>query len=432
MKNQKIKIKIQRYKLANGVRVILIPDNRATMTCAEVAVEIGSGHETKRTNGTAHFLEHMLCAGTKKRKSNKKINIQLRQMGGKGMHALTSCWTTSCFVYVPSPHSLSAVDVLLDCFMNATIKKSAVEREKEPILQEIAEYEDSSVEKAALVVGKLVSGDTPLGRNICGTRNIVRNMTAKKLHHFRDSFYVPNATVVTIAGRFKKKAIKRLLEKTIGKLPQCLGKIPIIQKPSKNGLGQQCLLVARRTKQTRLAMGINTIGLVDNRFNVLELIVFILDNRIEDKIRGKMDLVYSASVRVNSVLSTGMITIEAGIAPDNLKKAVKAILVELSKLANKKIGHQELKMVKAQYKGAIYADLETSGGKVGVVNEKELHLKERKSLDSILEECDNVTAKDIIKLSQEIFRSGEKLKLAVVGSHKNISKAEQLMAKFSI
>ena len=67
---------------SNGLNVIF--DKRQTdSVTVEVAVNVGSNHETKNIAGISHFLEHLVFCGTKKRKNAKEISNEVEKLGGE-------------------------------------------------------------------------------------------------------------------------------------------------------------------------------------------------------------------------------------------------------------------------------------------------------------------------------------------------------------
>jgi predicted Zn-dependent peptidase len=73
---------IKKIILPNGLRLLLAPREGVTAT-ALILVDSGSEYETKRTNGVAHFLEHLVFKGTKTRPHSSIINDALDGLGAQ-------------------------------------------------------------------------------------------------------------------------------------------------------------------------------------------------------------------------------------------------------------------------------------------------------------------------------------------------------------
>ena len=52
------------FQLANGMQVVLIPDQRAPVVTHMLWYQVGSADETPGQSGLAHFFEHLMFKGT--------------------------------------------------------------------------------------------------------------------------------------------------------------------------------------------------------------------------------------------------------------------------------------------------------------------------------------------------------------------------------
>src|SRR4030095_15055154 len=56
----------RRFTLDNGLRVLLVSDQKFNKSGAALVVNVGTIDDPRDTEGMAHFLEHMLFLGTEK------------------------------------------------------------------------------------------------------------------------------------------------------------------------------------------------------------------------------------------------------------------------------------------------------------------------------------------------------------------------------
>ena len=122
------------HTLANGLRVVLVPCE-AESAAVGVFVASGSRHETAKTAGISHFIEHMLFKGTPTR---KPIDIT-RAIEGRGgnFNAMTGEEATCYFAHLPDDYLGEAVDILSDMYLRATIPDDEFAREKQVVIEEI-------------------------------------------------------------------------------------------------------------------------------------------------------------------------------------------------------------------------------------------------------------------------------------------------------
>lgn len=134
-------------------------------------IDAGSRFETERTNGTAHFLEHMAFKGTKKR-SQTDLELEVENMGAH-LNAYTSREQTVYYAKAFSKDLPKAVDILSDILQNSTLGEAEIERERGVILREMQEVETNLQEVVFDHLHATAYQGTPLGRTILGpTQNI--------------------------------------------------------------------------------------------------------------------------------------------------------------------------------------------------------------------------------------------------------------------
>src|SRR6187551_3014143 len=74
------KIPFEKYKLANGLEVVLVPDQSVPLVAVNVWYHVGSGNEVVGRSGFAHLFEHMMFQGSKHVGMDKHFET-LRKIG---------------------------------------------------------------------------------------------------------------------------------------------------------------------------------------------------------------------------------------------------------------------------------------------------------------------------------------------------------------
>lgn len=123
--------------LANGLRVASESNMSAETATVGVWIDAGSRFETAETNGTAHFLEHMIFKGTKKR-NLRQLEEEIENMGGH-LNAYTSREQTTYYAKVLKKDVPVAVDILADILQNSSFEEERINRERNVILREMEE-----------------------------------------------------------------------------------------------------------------------------------------------------------------------------------------------------------------------------------------------------------------------------------------------------
>ena len=116
-------MKYQKTTLNNGLRIILAPMQEAETVTVMVMTGVGSRYESKKENGIAHFLEHMMFKGTEKRPTAHDISKELDGIGAE-YNAFTGKEYTGYYAKVAATHAETALDVVSDIFMNAKLEQA--------------------------------------------------------------------------------------------------------------------------------------------------------------------------------------------------------------------------------------------------------------------------------------------------------------------
>ena len=131
----------QKTVLANGIRIVTEQIPHVHSISMGVWIITGSRDEDKSQNGIAHFIEHMLFKGTKKR-SALGISKEIDSAGGM-INALTGKEYTGIYTKILDKNNDVAFDLLTDIFLNSIFDPKEIEREREVIFQEIHLSEDT-------------------------------------------------------------------------------------------------------------------------------------------------------------------------------------------------------------------------------------------------------------------------------------------------
>ena len=310
----------------------------------------GSRHETAKTAGISHFIEHMLFKGTPTR---KPIDIT-RAIEGRGgnFNACTGEESTCYFAHLPCEYLAEAVDILSDMYLRATIPSDEFIREKQVIIEEIRMYADEPDSVAMENLQRALFPKSQLGAPVAGTPESLKPMRPADLRRYIGSHYLPSNTVVVIVGNFDEAKALRLVEKAmVGRL--------ILKPPRRGALritpptGEKTIPLVSASKdiaQAQLALGYRTFGIRDDRKYAATVMDAILgrgmSSRLFQEVREKRGLSYDISSRMQFFQDAGMFTVTAGLDPAKAKDALATIDRELKRIREKSVSAAELKRTK--------------------------------------------------------------------------------------
>lgn len=123
--------------LPNGLRIATESNLACSTATVGVWIDAGSRFESEETNGTAHFLEHMIFKGTERR-STRGLEEEIENMGGH-LNAYTSREQTTYYAKVMDKDVPKALDILADILQNSKFEECKINRERDVILREMEE-----------------------------------------------------------------------------------------------------------------------------------------------------------------------------------------------------------------------------------------------------------------------------------------------------
>jgi len=201
--------------LSNGLRVATEDYGLPTCTVG-IWIDAGSRFESEKTNGTAHFLEHMAFKGTKRR-TQTDLELEVENMGAH-LNAYTSREQTVYYAKAFSKDLPKAVDILSDILQNSTLGEAEIERERGVILREMQEVETNLQEVVFDHLHATAYQGTPLGRTILGPTENIKSITAKDLRDYINTHYKAPRMVLAAAGGVNHDELVKLAEQHFGGL----------------------------------------------------------------------------------------------------------------------------------------------------------------------------------------------------------------------
>lgn len=420
----------QKQTLPNGLRLLTIPMPGVASVTVLISVGIGSRYEEKSINGISHFLEHMAFKGTVKRPSALEISSIIDGIGGE-FNAFTSKDHTGYYVKAAAKHLPLLVDVLSDMLLHSKFDKAEIEKERGVIIEEINMYEDMPIRKISDLYENLLYGDTKLGRDISGLKDVIKKVKREDFVSYVDNFYSPKNTIVTIAGGLDKNhetGIKNLVNKYLGDWKE--KDVVPFEKISDDQKKAALLLHYKDTQQAHLCLGVRSYHLThQGRYN-LGLLTAILgggmSSRLFIQVREKRGLAYYVRSGNEMYQDVGNFVTQAGVDVVRIDDAVKVMLAEYQKIAQEKVTQKELDKGKEYLKGRFTLELEDSRNVAGLFAASDLLEDKIRTPEEIMREIDKVTVDDIQKCAGEIFVE-KNLNLAIIGPYKDEERFKKLL-----
>lgn len=421
------RMKYQKFTLKNGLRVVVAPMQDTETATVLIMTGVGSRHETRAENGLAHFLEHMFFKGTERRPTTLDITKELDGLGAE-FNAFTGEEYTGYYAKVAAKHTLKALDIVSDLFLNAKLEQEEIDRERGAILQEINMYEDMPMRRVQEYFKTLLYGDTPLGWDIGGPKDNIRTFQRKDFLKFLMRAYTSQNIVVGVAGKIDPKTIKKEVEKIFKDIR--IGKKPTMKKAADKQAAPAVFVNTKKTDQTQLVVGVRAYDMFHKDKAVLSVLATILgggmSSRLFIEVRERRGLAYAIRTSTDLFLDAGYIATHAGVEHENLEQALAVILTEYKKIAMEKVGAEELMKAKESIKGRMALGLEGSDDVVEYLVGQEVLQNEIILPKDKVKAIDKVTAEDVLRVAKDIFQN-KKLNLAVISPSAKKARLEKLL-----
>ncbi|MCK5116876.1 MAG: insulinase family protein [Candidatus Aegiribacteria sp.] len=202
---------------ANGLKVVTLHMPEKKKVCMMVAVGVGSIHETAETDGAAHFTEHMLFKSNRYRNSSQFIKDI--EWNGIQTGAFTDRDCTAFRVLSPSHTFIDSIQITYEAYMNLECVPDELETEREVVNTEIRRCWESP---GCHVIHNLLMPNyfrgTDLERNVYGQVNAISNISFEEMILFKKKHYIPQKTVISIAGKFDQEDVINKIEMTFGQI----------------------------------------------------------------------------------------------------------------------------------------------------------------------------------------------------------------------
>jgi predicted Zn-dependent peptidase len=404
--------------LPNGVRIASVEMPHMKSVSVGLWAAIGGRYEPPQQSGIAHFLEHLLFKGTKRR-SARELSEAVEGLGGY-LNAFTTEDHTCYYAKAGAQHLPELCDVLADMYLCSELAPAEIERERDVIREEILMYRDHPAQHAQELLTQTMWPDHPLGRPLTGSLDTITSFQRPQLRAFLEENYNGRTTIATVAGRVTHARVVELLAPLLGRLRR--GIRPRFSRARAAKGPTRISLITQETEQTHLAMGFHAFGRKDDRRFALKLLSVILgenmSSRLFQKLREQHGYCYNVCTSMVTLEDTGAISISAGLDPLKLKKAVSMIFRELEAICTRKPWKSELKKAQDYTVGQTLMGLESTTNQMMWMGESLLGYGHILDPAEIEEKICEVTAEEVQKVACHCL-DRERLGVAVVGPVKD-------------
>ena len=398
---------VHKFKLSNGLTVLLEPiDNVVSVSCG-LWIKVGSRHEKANEMGYAHFIEHMLFKGTKKY-SAKDIARLVDRVGGQH-NAATNREYTCYYINVISDYLELAIEILSDTYLDSTFDDEEIEKEKNVVIEEIKMYEDTPDEHIHDLFMETMFYNSPLGHSILGSFDTIDAINRDNIVAFYKQHYTDDESLFVISGNFNIEEARKIVEKYFCK--DCIAantiKLPALPQYERKLRAH----LDKDLEQIHLCIGTDGLSKVDEDRWAFYLFNTILggsmSSRLFQNIREKEGLCYSIYCFYSSFMDTGVFGIYCGTAPSQYNKLLQLIANECKQLLTQGISEEELSDAKSYLVGNMALSLESTEVRMSHIAKNEMVFGQQFTFKEIVRNIQTVTMDDFMRVAHRILDNAQ-------------------------
>jgi len=387
--------------LPNGLTVLLCESQLAPVAEIQLWANVGSADERPFESGLAHFHEHMLFKGTKRRAVGA-VAGDIEGAGGR-INAFTSFDVTCYHATLPSDQLEVGVDVLTDALLHSTFVPEEIDREIEVVLEEIRRSEDSPTQ----VLGQAVFGECyrehPYRAPILGTRESVESFSRERVKAFYERWYTPDNLLAVAVGDFDAARLLEQLEAAFDGRPRGNVERSRTQEPPQTE--RRSVICARPFERVNMEISYPGVRLRDPDCAVIDLLAFILGNsessRLNRRVKESEGLVDRIDAYSYTPMDPGMTSVSIGTDADRALDSIAAAVREIERLRIDAVSKEELERARINFLASEHFERESVTGMAQKLGSFQTTADDYREEARYLERIRNATPADLLRAARQ-------------------------------
>jgi len=234
---------IEEYRLANGLQILLFPDEAQSTTTVNITYRVGSRHESQGEFGMAHLLEHLVFKGTPRHRDIPEAFAAR----GVSYNGTTTTDRTNYFASFNAKEE--TLDFVLgleaDRMLNSFIARADLDKEMSVVRNEYERGENDPMQVLFKRVQAVAYDWHPYGNSTIGAKSDIENVPIERLQAFYKRFYRPDNATLLVAGRFDKARTLARIAASFGPLARPAQALPELYTVEPPQDGERSVVVRR-------------------------------------------------------------------------------------------------------------------------------------------------------------------------------------------
>src|SRR5256885_16650040 len=240
---------VTEYQLANGLRLLTLPDPGIDTATVHITYLVGSRHEGYGEKGMAHLLEHLLFKGSGR---HPNVKEEFTRRGARWNGTTSNDRTTYFETFAANDDNLAwAIEMEADRMVNSFVSKQHLASETSVVRNE---FELGENNPGSVLCERMQQAAYPwhnYGNPIIGMRSDIERVPIDRLQAFYRTWYQPDNAVLIVAGRFDEARAVELVARHFGALPRPSRPLPALytEEPTQDG---ERTVILRRSGDNQL------------------------------------------------------------------------------------------------------------------------------------------------------------------------------------
>lgn len=344
-------IQVNRYTLANGLRIVHNEDDSTQMVALNLLYDVGARDEDPSHTGFAHLFEHLMFGGSL---HIPDYDTPVQNAGGEN-NAWTNNDITNYYITLPYQNVETGFWLESDRMLSLDFSPKSLEVQRQVVIEEFKQrnlnqpYGDASHLLRELAYESHPYRWPTIGKEIAH----IAQATLEEVKDFFYRFYAPNNAILAVTGHISFEETIRLAEKWFGPIPA--RNIPPRQLPAeKPQTAVRRKTVERKVPVDAIYMAFHMSNRMHPDYYVYDMITDILSNgrssRFIQSLVQEQKLFTSIDAYISGSLDEGLLHVTGKpVEGVSLEQAEEAIWKELEKMKTVPVSEQELEKVKNRY-----------------------------------------------------------------------------------
>lgn len=336
----------------NGLRTVCAQSD-GNVAYIGILVNAGSRDDGEGLDGLAHFVEHTLFKGTRRRKG-WQVSNRMELIGGE-LNAYTTKEYVMLYTNAPAGYEARALELLADLVKNAQFPQTDIDRERGVILEEIHSYRDNASYAVFDEFDELFYASSELAHNILGYADTVDRISRENASNFLKRFFTPGNMVLYCVSPSDINKNLRHADRYFGSMSR------VYEPPQRIAPAVSPFFSEVRKRdnhQANVLLGARTFDFYDDRRYALFLLCNILgggamNSVLNRELREKYGLVYTVECSTALYSDCGAFQIYFGSEPDDVERCTRIVKREIERLAERSLSDRKFTQARQQLCGQL-------------------------------------------------------------------------------